>query len=165
MIVDICILALFALFVFNGYKKGFINSVYSILSLAASVILVSLFKDTFVTAIAESDFGVKIGELFAGSSAKPEVVSMCSEGVVYLASVVVFYALLRLVLRFTLTIINSIASLPVINSLNKILGLALGAVIGAVWLVVIVGALCNIPKTAGWFNDSTIVEYFKIIFM
>ena len=165
MLADICIVAAFALFVYRGHKNGFIKSVYSILSLIATVVLVSLFKDTFVKAIADSAVGVAIGELFAGSAGDPQLVSLCSEGVVYVASLIIFYAIIRLVLRFTLTIINSIASLPMIDSLNKMLGLVLGGVIGAVWLVVIVGALVNIPKTAPWFSNSVIVEYFRIIFM
>ena len=165
MLADICLVAVFALFVYRGYKNGFIKSVYSILSLIATVVLVSLFKDTFVKEIANSPVGVAIGEMFVGSSADPKLVSLCSEGAVYVASLVIFYALIRLVLRFTLTIVNSIASLPVIDSLNKILGLILGGIIGIIWLVVIIGVLINIPKTAPWFNNSVIVEYFRIIFM
>lgn len=165
MLADICLVAVFALFVYRGHKNGFIKSVYSILSLIATVVLVSLFKDTFVKEIANSPVGVAIGEMFVGSSADPKLVSLCSEGAVYVASLVIFYALIRLVLRFTLTIVNSIASLPVIDSLNKILGLILGGIIGIIWLVVIIGVLINIPKTAPWFNNSVIVEYFRIIFM
>ena len=165
MLIDICIIAIFAIFVYNGYKNGFIKSVYSILSLVATIIVVSIFKESFVKSIAESDIGVSIGKLLTGSSADPKIVALCSEGVIYLASVAIFYVVLKFILRFTLTIIDSIASLPIIKSLNKILGLVIGGVIGGIWIGVVIGVLYNVPKTSVWLEDSVIVEYFKIIFM
>lgn len=165
MIADILILIMFSLFVYNGYKKGFIKSVYSILSLVVTIILVTIFKDTFVKAISESPIGIAIGEFIVGNTGDSALAPMYSQGIVYLVSVIIFYLIIRLVLRFTLTIINSIASLPIINSLNKILGLILGVVIAVVWIVVIVSVFSNIPQTAEYIESSLIVEYFKIIFM
>ena len=165
MIADVVILILFSLFVYNGYKKGFIKSVYSILSLVATIILVSIFKDTFVKAISESPIGVAIGEFVVGNSEDAALAPIYSQGIVYLVSVIIFYILIRFVLRFTLTIINSIASLPIVSSLNKFLGLVLGIVIAIVWIVVIVGVLSTIPKASKYIEDSLIVEYFKIIFI
>lgn len=163
MIADICIVAIIVLFIYNGYSKGFIKSVYSILSLVVTLVLVSVFKDSFLKVISESPIATSIAEFFSGSSAGEELNKICSEGITYLISIVVLYFIVRVVLRFALTIINSIASLPLINSLNKILGLAIGAVIGVLWVVVIVNVFSVIPQTADYINSSNIADFFKII--
>ena len=87
MIADICILLLFTLFAVNGYRKGFIKSVYSIISLAATIMLVSIFKDSFVRVISQTTLGVAIGEFFASDSSDPVLIKLCSEKIVYLVLV------------------------------------------------------------------------------
>ncbi len=163
MITDICIAAILILFIMNGYSKGFIKSVYSILSLIITLVLVSVFRDSFIKVISESPSAMSIAGFFSGTGADEKIVSICSEGITSLLSTVVLYFLIRIVLKFALTIINSIASLPLINSLNKILGIAIGAVIGVLWVVVIVN-VCNVlPQTADYINSSNIAQFFIII--
>lgn len=165
MITDICILLIFTLFAVNGYKKGFIKSVYSIISLVATILLVSLFKDNFIRFISNTSLGVAIGEFFATDSHDPILVKLCSEKIVYLAFVVIFYVVVRILLKFALTIINSIASLPLVNSLNKFLGVIVGMIIGVIWIAIIIGVLSGMPQTKEYVIDSIIIEYFHIIFM
>ncbi len=162
MITDICLVIIFALFVYNGYSKGFVKSVYSVLSLVVTVILVSVLKDNFLKLISQSPIALKIGEFFAGSGASAELAAVCAENVTYLLSTIMLYLLVRIVLKFSLNIVNSIASLPVINSLNKLLGLLIGAVIGIIWLLVIVNVMNVIPETAEYIETSALAGYFQI---
>ena len=126
--------------------------------------MVSLLKDSFVETIAVSPLGLYIGRLFAGNSADPVILALCSKGVIYIVSLVLLYVLVRFVLKFALAVINSIASLPLIRTVNKFLGLILGGAIGGLWIIVIVSVLANVPQTAVYIENSYIVNYFKIFF-
>ncbi len=163
MLCDLCILGVLVLFTLNGYRKGFVKSIYSTISLFITVILVSVFKGSFIKVISQSSVATVIGEFFAGKTGSAEMAALCSEGIVYLFSIIILYIVIRLVLKFTLTIINSLALLPFIKSLNKGLGLILGAIIGVIWIVIILNVLHVIPQTTEYVQNSNIVEYFKLI--
>lgn len=163
MITDVCILIVLALFIFNGYRRGFIKSVYSLLSLFITYVLVSLLEESFIEIVSQSPASMYIGEFVAGKTGNIEIAALCSEKIIYLLSSVVLYILIRIGLKFGLTIINSIASLPLIKSLNKVLGFVLGAIIGIIWIVIILNVLSVFPQTENYIIDSKIVDFFKLI--
>ena len=163
MVTDICILIVLGLFIFNGYRKGFVRSVYSLLSLFITYALVSVLEDSFIEIVSQSPVSMYIGDFVAGKTGNSEIAALCSEKIVYLLSSVVLYILIRIVLKFGLTIINSIASLPLIKSLNKVLGFVLGAVTGIIWIVIILNVLSVFPQTKDYVIGSQIAEFFKLI--
>lgn len=163
MITDICIIIALLFFALRGYKKGFVKSVYSIVSLAASFIIMALFGSSLIGIIASSPIGVSIGEFLAENISDSVIIERCSSAVVYFASSVLMYIAVKFLMKFVLGILNKIASLPFISSLNKLLGLAIGIVFGIVWIVIAVNVLSVVPKTEEFIISSQLVKNFDLI--
>ncbi len=160
-IVDIIIIAVMALSVYTGYRRGFIKSVYSILSLVATYILLFFFKTTLITAIANSPVGEAIGKLFVKEAGDTVITQQASSAVIYLASGIILYFAIKLVLGIVLKVLDALASLPVIKTLNKFLGLCIGIVIGLLWVIIALNVLYAIPQTTQDVSLSELASYFS----
>lgn len=163
MITDICIIIALLFFVIRGYKKGFVKSVYSIVSLIASFIIMALFGSSIIGAIASSPLGMSIGEFLAENISDNVIIERCSSAIIYFVSSVVMYIAVKFLMRFVLNILNKIASLPFISSINKFLGLAVGLIFGIIWIIVAVNVLNVIPKTGAFILSSQLVKNFGLI--
>ena len=165
MITDICIIVFLIFFALGGYKKGFVKSVYSIVSLAATFLILFIFDKPLINAIANSPFGIAAGEFFANNTTDNLIVQSCSSAFVYLVSCIVLYIVIKIVLKFALKILDNIASLPFIKTINKFLGFFLGLVFGIIWAIVILNILSIFPKTEIYVLSSELVKIFNIIFI
>ena len=163
MITDICIVIALVFFALKGYKKGFVKSVYSIVALAASFVIMALFGKSIIGIIASSPIGVSIGEFLAENISDNVIIERCSSAIVYFVSSVAMYIAVKFLMKFVLNILNKIASLPFIRSVNKLLGLAVGLVFGIVWIVIAVNVLNVIPKTEEFIISSQLVKIFGLI--
>ena len=155
MIVDLCIIICLILFSAIGYRRGFVKSVYSIASLVATLAVLALFGDVFIDAVAKSPVGISIGNYLSENVSDSFIIERCSSAVVYVA--------VKFLMKFLLKIINKLAKLPFINSVNKFLGLFIGFIFGSVWVVVIVNVLAAVPKTEELVISSQIVNIFNLI--
>jgi len=165
LIADIGIIILLIVFAYNGYHKGFVKSIYSILSLVATLLILFVFDDLFIEAIATSPLGVAIGDFFVESAEDSFLAQQCSSAVVYIASSIILYVAIRFVLKFLLSVLNAVASLPLIRFFNKTLGVVIGFIIGSIWVVVIVNVLFVFPQTKNFVLESLIASYFGIVFI
>ena len=165
MIADICIIVFLILFAYSGYNKGFVKSVYSVLSLVATLLILFVFDDFFIAEIAKSPLGVAIGDFFVESADNSFLAQQCSSAVVYIASSIILYISIKFVLRFVLKILDVVASFPLIRLFNKTFGLVIGFVIGCIWVIVIVNVLYVFPQTTNYVDGSLILAYFNIIFI
>ena len=165
MISDICIVIFLVLFMLNGYRKGLIKSVYSIVSLLATLLVLFVFGDAIISEIAKSPLGIAIGEFFAENTGDISLIKSCSEAFVYLVSSIILYIVLKLVLKFVLRILDKIATLPFINIINKFLGMFLGLLTGVIWAVIILNVLCIFPQTESFVLSSEIIKVFDLIFI
>lgn len=162
MLVDLIIILLGVLFVMSGWKRGFIRSVYSVLSVALSMLLVYMLRDVFAQAIVESPVGDSISE-FLASNADPLIADKCTHAVVSVFSVFVLYYLVRFLLSKVIGLLDFIAKLPLINFLNRILGSVFSAATGILWIVMAVNVLYFIPQTEAFISESYIVEAFGML--
>jgi len=163
MIADICIITALLFFAIRGYKKGFVKSVYSIVSLAASFVIMALFGSSIIGTIASSSFGMSIGNFLAENVSDSVIIERCSSAIIYFVSSVVMYISVKFLMKFVLNILNKIASLPFISSINKFLGLAVGMVFGIIWIIVAVNVLNAIPKTESFILSSQLVKIFELL--
>ena len=147
---DVIIILILALFFFAGLKKGFVKTAYSMLSLILSAVIVYFLKDSFVSVIAASPIGEAIGSFFA-SGYGGELSLHCSEAVISVVSVIILYFL--------------IARLPLISSLNKLLGGVVGIAVGALWVVVITNVGHCFPQLAPLIDASRLAKMFGILFI
>ena len=161
---DVIIILVVALFFLSGLKKGFIKTAYSMLSLIISGAAVYLLFDSFVPIVAKSPIGQTIGSFFA-SGYGGELSLRCSEAVIWLVSVIILYFLVKIALRLLVNVADLIARLPLISSLNKLLGGVAGVAIGALWVVVITNVGHCFPQLAPLIDASHLVKMFGILFI
>ena len=109
MIVDLIIIILMVMFVLNGKRKGLIRSVYSVLSLALSMLLVYMLRGLFTDFVANSSVGLSISEYIA-SSVGEEAATICSAAVISVLSLIVLYFLVGIILRTTVGLLDFIAN-------------------------------------------------------
>lgn len=164
MIFDAIILALLILFFYNGLKRGFIRSAYSMLSLVISVVLVHVLHDSFVTAVAASPIGETIGNFFAGSYGG-FLAEECSRAAISVVSIVLLYFIVKIALRMLINVIDLLAKLPLIKSVNKLLGGIFGVLSGAVWVILITNIGYYFPQLKALIDASKIVKAFGILFV
>jgi len=162
MVYDICIVIFVLIFLIVGQKRGFVRSVYSLLSIVLSVVLVYLLKDIFIKAVAESPLGEAIGGFFAESlgSEFSEEISLAAVSVV---SMVILYFASKFILRALVGILNAIAKLPILSSLNSFLGAVFGIVAAALWITVITNIANLFPEAQKLIAQSSLVEFFGIL--
>lgn len=160
MVYDICIAAFIALFAFWGIKQGLINSVYSLLSMVVSLIVVYFVKDSFVSAVAESPVGDIIRNSVTANY-DSTIAENCTDAIVFFAASVILYIIIRLILKMTKGVFGVISSLPIIRPINKVSGFILGITIGAVFSIFITNILHTVPQTKELVESSSVVEYFK----
>ncbi len=162
MMYDACIVIFVLIFLIAGQKRGFVKSVYSMLSVVLSIVLVYFLKDAFIKAVAESPFGVAIGEFFAGSLGS-EFSNELSLVAVSVVSMVILYFASKFILRAVVGIIDKIAKLPILSSLNSFFGAVFGIVAGGLWVIVITNIANLFPEAQKLIAESSIVDYFGIL--
>lgn len=118
----------------SGWRRGFIKVLGGLLALAAATLASAWLSDPIATLFIPQ------------SSADPAVVQLICLVVLF----AVTYALVAFVLRW----LNLVAKLPLIKQLNKVLGLAVGTLSGALWVLITVCAL-QILARVGWIPALT----------
>ncbi len=163
MIVDIIIIAIMALSIFLGYKKGLvklgIGLCAGIIAIAISLILYRPITNIVINTtnidenieqqIIEKSKTNEIAEQIA-----PEVAQDLSYNVIRAVVMIALYILAKIALRFVTALADLIAKLPILNQFNKAGGLIYGAIRG---LLIIYVALL-IVNFAGQVNPQNTVN-------
>lgn len=121
-IIDIIFIAILGIFIFKGYKDGFIKTVFGLLINLASVII--------AFALAKP-----ISMMFADkilTDAPKEI----SSSVAIAISFVIMYAAAHMAIAIIANILDLVSKLPVLNFTNKSLGIIMGAVLGILYACV-----------------------------
>ena len=184
LVIDILLIAVFALLVFRGWWRGFIKSVLSFGRLVLSLIITILFGSTFaswldvkfinppvfeavfkkfskvaadVTATAEGGIDAlveKIPNAFRGyldlESVDPTaeinalveewshtVANGISRVISLILGFVLLFAISFIILTIVIFIVSKLAKLPLVNTVDKLLGLVVGIFSGAVGVIII----------------------------
>ena len=107
MITDICIFIAIIFFSVHGFKKGFIKSVYSLLSVFATLFLLYILKDYFINEVSKTELGVAIGNFFSGNDEFDFITQRISTAVISFVSTLILYIFIKFILKFVLKIITS----------------------------------------------------------
>ncbi len=160
MIVDIIIIAILALSIFLGYKKGLIElSIKLCAGIIAIVAVLILYRPITSLIINNTNIDEKIQETIMSKSSKaiqgeneqntkneninnekidnkitneiiPEAAKELSYNIIRAVVMIVLYIIIKIALRFVTAIANLIAKLPVLNQFNKVGGVIYGAIRG-----------------------------------
>ena len=121
-IIDIIFVAILGIFIFKGYKDGFIKTVFGLLINLASVIVAFLFAKPISLMFADKIL----------TDAPKEI----SSSVALAISFVILYAAAHIAIAIIANVLDLISKLPVLNSTNKSLGIIMGAGLGILYAFV-----------------------------
>ena len=159
---DAIIIIMLILAFFLGMKRGFVRTAYSMFSLVISSIMVYFLYNWFLSYFAVSEVGKTIHD-YVSSSYNGIFSHQISALAVSTAALFVLYFIVKFALKFLIGILDIISKLPIINTLNKFLGGAIGVLIGAILVVIITNIAFAIPSINPHIQASKIVEATDIV--
>ena len=134
ILLDLLMVLLFGVSLVSGWKRGFVKMFGGLLALAAATVVSAWLCEPLASLIIPK------------SSANPTTVQL----ICMVALFVVTYALVAFIIRS----LDLMAKLPLIKQLNKVMGLVLGAVCGALWVLMTAYALQMLVRV-GWIPALT----------
>ena len=141
---DLACVILFVSFALAVYKKGFVQEVFSKLSW----IIAALIAFTFTSTI-----GVNLAK---------KLTHLETEPLLYLISFVAIFVISYVILKVIGSFIGTVTELPILNELNKGLGIVLGLLEATLLIAFILEILLVqdvFPRDA-WIKDSKIAPFF-----
>ncbi len=145
-----------------GMKRGFVRTAYSMFSLVISSVIVYFLYNYFLSYFAVSEVGKTISD-YVSSSYNGIFSEQISALAMSAAALLALYFIVKLVLKFLIGILDLISKLPVINTLNKLLGGVIGVAIGAILVAIITNIAFAIPSITPHIEASKIVEATDIL--
>lgn len=127
-LLDGLMILLFALCVTSGWRRGFIKMLSGVIALVAASLLSSLLSGPLASLLAPNS-----------ALTMPMIQMLCS-----LVLFSVIYGLATALLRP----LNLVAKLPVLKQCNSLLGFAIGAVSGVLWVLFAI----SVAYTLAWLN-------------
>lgn len=183
-VTDITVIAFILLFFIISYIRGFVKSVWGIVSIAASIAALIFLKKPIAGFLAGTDFAlklentiaVKIAEAAGGLNIPAVVMDGLADGAadglarsvtmlaINVVSFVALFVMIRVGLFIAYSFLNGASKLPVLSFANRLAGGITGAA-AALVTVYIVLALISLFARAdsplfGMINGSSIVKYF-----
>ncbi len=154
--INIFIFALYLVFIFIGYKKGFlyelISLIYTVLALGASWFLAPVLASVFPI--------VDLGKMSGGQyQAISDMLNLNS-----IVNILIYFLLIFLILKllyvFISLLLKSLNKIPVVGSFNQILGAIFGF-INATIIVLSLSMLCSLPiiKNGEEIREGTILKH------
>ncbi len=166
IIIDVLV-ALFLYFVImNGKKKGGAKSILELLSFVVTIIATMLFKDTITNWILELEFVKELISKLAVVFPVPEEIlgnplidvhltKIETDIVTVIISVIGFvltYFIVKILFGLFIKVADKIMSLPILKSLNKLVGAVLGGIKG-IFIIWIIMSLMFLLKDLTFVSD------------
>jgi len=147
--VDLIILLIVLIFMLFGYYKGLVKSVLSVVQYFAVIILSIVFAPT-VSKIFIEKFSLDViiinwaknnENMFSNAInlVGDEILQNIAGRIINVLSIIILFIVLKVLFSFVIAILNKVANLPILSVVNRVGGLALGAVNGI--LIIYVGIL------------------------
>ena len=163
IILDLIVLIILASSIFTTYRKGFVKSVLDFASSILSIVFANLFSpyvsDMFLPFLTEKFSG--------GEKAIPETALSLFAHALAFASL---FALFCIIFKVVTLFVSGIFKLPILNGLNKTLGLILGCVKALISLFLFVAIMQLIiplisTTQSGLINDEIVQSTFVFKFL
>ena len=175
---DIVVIAIVAILALIGWNSGLIKAIFHLGYYLISVVI-ALFLYPWLTGIVmASRFAVWleteiIYPAIVNNAPVPALLRKAADAVAsntatgltkVIISIICFVAafiIVRIGLKFTVRLLDKIAKLPVLNIVNKVGGLAVGALNGVlvVYIALAIAAVFVNPDVVGFINRSTIASH------
>lgn len=157
--VDIILLLLLIFGFFVGLKRGFILQLFHLIGFIAAFIVAVLYYDQLASRLA---LWIPYPELPEKSSWADFLENLPLETAFYnaIAFAIIFFAV-KIVLQIIASMLDFVAELPILHSVNKILGGVLGfiEIYLILFIILYILALTPLPSIQSWVNDSGIAIF------
>lgn len=138
--VDLVILIVVAVFMFLGYKRGLIGTILNFfqyviilfLSIKLSPMVSNILIKTFKLDAVILDWVYSNPDVIKGviSSLSDTILQNVVGRIISVISFILLFIVLKLIISIIISIINKIAEIPIVNEVNKLGGIILGAIEG-----------------------------------
>ncbi|WP_077327330.1 CvpA family protein [Virgibacillus siamensis] len=157
--VDILILILLIFGFLMGLKRGFILQAFHLIGFITAFLVAAFYYDDLSERLA---LWIPYPELADSSAWADFLESLPLEGAFYnaVAFAIIFFAV-KIILQIIASMLDFVADLPVLNSVNKLLGAVLGFVeiYLLIFIILYILALTPLAQVQEWINDSSIALF------
>ncbi|GGJ84473.1 putative transmembrane protein YshB [Lentibacillus kapialis] len=157
--IDFILIILLIFGFFIGLKRGFVLQAFHLIGFIAAFILAALYYDELAPRLA---LWIPYPELDNSSAWADFLEAIPLEGAFYsaIAFAIIFFAV-KILLQIIASMLDFVADLPILHSLNKILGAVLGFVeiYLILFIVLYILALTPMPEIQAWMNDSFVALF------
>lgn len=157
--VDIILFFLLIFGFFMGLKRGLILQAFHLIGFIIAFIVAVIYYDTIA---AKLPFWIPYPDLSGNSGLAAFLDSPYVENAFYsaIAFAIIFFAV-KIVLQIIASMLDFVASLPILNTLNKVAGAILGflEVYLIMFIVLFILALTPIPTIQAWIDHSWIAQF------
>ncbi|HLQ72265.1 MAG TPA: CvpA family protein [Bacillota bacterium] len=144
---------------FIGLKRGFILQSLHLLGFIAAFIVAAIYYDTLAGKLS---LWIPYPEISDDSVWAGFLQSMPLEKAFYnaIAFAIIFFAV-KILLQIIASMLDFVSAIPVLGSINKILGALLGfiEVYILIFIVLFILALTPLTKLQNWMNDSSVAMF------
>ncbi|RKQ37953.1 CvpA family protein [Oceanobacillus halophilus] len=144
---------------FRGLKRGFILQLLHLLSFIIAFVVAAMYYDEIGPKLA---LWIPYPELSDESAWAAFLQALPLENAFYnaIAFALIFFAV-KIILQIVASMLDFVASIPIINSVNKLLGGVLGFVefYLVVFIILYILALTPVQTVQDWINGSTVALY------
>ncbi|MFZ3576357.1 CvpA family protein [Virgibacillus sp. DJP39] len=157
--VDIILIVLLIFGFFVGLKRGFILQLFHLIGFIAAFIVAVLYYDQLSARLA---LWIPYPELPDASSWAAFLENLPLEAAFYnaISFAIIFFAV-KVVLQIIASMLDFVAELPVLHSVNKLLGGLLGfiEIYLIVFIVLYILVLTPLPNVQSWVNSSGVAMF------
>ncbi|HLR71094.1 MAG TPA: CvpA family protein [Pseudogracilibacillus sp.] len=157
--VDLILLVLLLFGFLMGLKRGFILQSFHLIGFIVAFVVAAVYYDTIAEKLS---LWIPYPDLSSGSEWAAFLQSAPLENAFYnaIAFAIIFFSI-KIILQIIASMLDVVASLPILNSLNKIAGAILGflEIYLIIFVVLFILALTPIGNIQEWINDSFIALF------
>ncbi|PAB58466.1 CvpA family protein [Anaeromicrobium sediminis] len=179
-LVDSCVLIVCALSTLMGYLSGLIKSFFSIASyFIAGYVAKLYYKSVAVYIVENTSIGESINNLVSNSiatSAVPVMGNALTNNVIFttmtlsivnIISIILVFIIVKIILSIASTLLNGVASLPILNGLNRLGGGAFGFVRGILIIFIVFAVIVpfNLNKNGKIEDEINKSKFGKILYI
>lgn len=157
--VDFILIILLIFGFFIGLKRGFVLQAFHLIGFIAAFIVAALYYDNLAPKLA---LWIPYPELENNSAWADFLESLPLEGAFYnaIAFAIIFFVM-KIILQIIASMLDFVADLPILHSVNKLLGAILGfvEVYLLIFIVLYILALTPLEGMQTWVNDSSVALF------
>ena len=164
---DILTACFFAIFIWVGYKNGFLKSAYKVAAFIASIILAYILYPYIKDFIVGSAFGDMVRSIVQTKYVEPKIASETLTATAlpeYMISFLSVFIITRILISIIGKVVNIVSRLPVIRFFDRAVGVVFGIIEGVIIIYLVLALVYAITplreneNTQKYISESTLTK-------